>query len=221
MFDEISPSYDRMNHLMSAGQDLRWRKKAVQYLSSIETKYKYILDLASGSGDFGREFMKLNPDLLFSADFSIEMLKINRNKIKNTNNCLLKADAENLPFQDCFFDICGISFGIRNFEKLELCLKEIHRVLNINGLFFIIEMFKPLHTNLFNRTFKQYFNKFVPLVGNLVSHSKYAYNYLHSSVDNFISVDSFISIAENNGFSLINRYSNFSDIVYSVCLKKF
>jgi demethylmenaquinone methyltransferase/2-methoxy-6-polyprenyl-1,4-benzoquinol methylase len=220
MFDEISVSYDKMNHLMSAGQDLIWRKKAVKYLTSLDIKFKRILDLAAGSGDFGREFLKLNPELLFSADFSIEMLKINKKKLNSKKNIAIKADSEKLPFQNNFFDLCGISFGVRNFEHLEICISEIHRVLAANGLFCVIEMFKPAHETLFNKTFRFYFNKIVPGIGNLISRSKYAYNYLHSSVDNFIAVDRFISIAESGGFKLINKKNNFSDIVYSVCFQK-
>ena len=220
MFDEIAASYDRMNHLMSGGQDLMWRKKAVKYLLSLDLKINNVLDLAAGSGDFGREFLKLNPSNIFSVDLSIEMLKINHKKIKSTNNYPVKANAENLPFNNNFFDLCGISFGLRNFENMELCLKEIYRVLNVNGHFFVIEMFKPMKNNLFNKSFKMYFKNFVPIAGNFISSSKYAYNYLHCSVDNFIPVDSFINIAEYHGFKMIKKNRNFSDIVYSVCFKK-
>src|SRR3990167_7797696 len=86
MFDEISSSYDRMNHLMSGGQDLRWRKKGVKYLQTLNSKYDYILDLAAGSGDFGREFLKLKPVKMFSADISQGMLKINREKVNHKVN---------------------------------------------------------------------------------------------------------------------------------------
>jgi len=220
MFDEISPSYDRMNHLMSCGQDLRWRKLAVKYIQTLNGKYEHILDLAAGSGDFGREFLKLKPVKMFSADISPGMLKINREKVNHKVNNPIITDAEKLPFRDNYIDLCGIAFGIRNFENLERCIQEINRVLKPGGYLFVIEMFKPHSNNLFDKSFKLYFNKFVPLVGKLMSRSKYAYNYLHYSVENFLTVDSFINLAEEIGFNVIFRQKNFSDIVYSVCFKK-
>lgn len=220
MFDEISPVYDRMNHIMSGGQDLKWRRQAVSYVQSLGNHYRNILDLAAGSGDFGKEFLKLNPDVIYSADLSLEMLKINRSKINTNNSFQIKADAENLPFKNGFFDLCGISFGLRNFENIHVSLSEIGRVIKSNGLFIVIEMFKPMKPSLVNSAFKLYFNKLVPKVGNVMSRSKYAYNYLHKSVDNFIPVDSFINIVEKHGFITIGKKRNFSDIVYSVCFRK-
>ncbi len=220
MFDEISPSYDRMNHLMSCWQDLRWRKIGVKYLQSLNGKYEHILDLAAGSGDFGREFLKLKPVKLFSADISPGMLKVNREKNNSNVNNIIIADAEKLPFRNNYFDLCGIAFGIRNFENLERCIQEICRVLKPGCYLYVIEMFKPQRNNLFDKSFRLYFNKFVPLIGNLLSRSKYAYNYLHYSVDNFLTVDSFVNMAEANGLKLVNKQKNFSDIVYSVCFRK-
>lgn len=220
MFDEISPAYDRMNHIMSAGRDLKWRREAVKYLSSLGRDYKNILDLAAGSGDFGKEFMKLKPGKLLSIDLSLEMLKINRVKIPGAFNTQIKADAEYLPFENEFFDLCGISFGVRNFNNIEFCVKETCRVLKKGGLFVVIEMFKPLNQNLFNKFFKFYFSKLVPVAGNFMSQSRYAYNYLHDSVDNFMPVDSFISVGVTNGFRLKSKVRNFSDIVYTVCFQK-
>jgi demethylmenaquinone methyltransferase / 2-methoxy-6-polyprenyl-1,4-benzoquinol methylase len=102
MFDEISPTYDKLNHLFSANQDKRWRKMAVQKLQKRGFTSKNILDLAAGSGDLGIEFLKLIPDKLFSVDISLEMLKINAVKNPDIRNIQLKAEAERLPFTDNF-----------------------------------------------------------------------------------------------------------------------
>ena len=104
MFDDISLSYDIMNHIMSGFQDLRWRKKAVKYLASLDNSYSNILDLAAGSGDFGKEFLKLDPEKMYSVDLSIGMLEINSGKISCKNNLQVKSDAESLPFRDNYFD---------------------------------------------------------------------------------------------------------------------
>lgn len=220
MFDDISPSYDRMNHIMSGFQDLRWRKKAVKYLASAGSDYKNILDLASGSGDFGREFMKLEPEKLFSVDLSIEMLKINSAKLKFENNLQVKSDAESLPFRDGFFDVCGIGFGIRNFERLDACLSEINRVLKKNGRLVVIEMFKPAEKSIFDKSFKLYFEKIMPKIGSKLSGSDYAYDYLFESVAGFLGVDEFSALAEKRGYRLEKVTRNFSKVVYTVFLQK-
>src|SRR5690348_9033432 len=90
MFDEISPTYDRLNHVLSGGQDLLWRKQAVRYLKTQSDKYENILDLASGSGDLAAAMMKLNPHRVYSVDLSAEMLKINEKKVNSSKNTVLK-----------------------------------------------------------------------------------------------------------------------------------
>jgi len=220
MFDDISPSYDRINHIMSGFQDLLWRKKAVKYLAGLNKSYSKILDLASGSGDFGREFLKLNPDTLYSADLSIEMLKINREKVYNPANIQIKTDAQYLPFINDYFDLCGIAFGVRNFEHLNKCLIEINRVLKPGAILSVIEMFKTENKSLFDKSFKLYFEKIMPKVSSTVSGSKYAYDYLFESVNNFLHVDEFISLAVETGFILHKKLKNFSDVVYTVYLQK-
>ena len=65
MFDEISPTYDKLNHLFSANQDKRWRKLAINELTKRKFTPKIILDLAAGSGDLGIEFLRLNPEKIF------------------------------------------------------------------------------------------------------------------------------------------------------------
>ena len=220
MFDDISLSYDSMNHIMSGFQDLRWRKKAVKYLASLDNSYSNILDLAAGSGDFGKEFLKLDPEKMYSVDLSIGMLEINSGKISCKKNLQVKSDAESLPFRDNYFDLCGIGFGIRNFEHLDKCLIEINRVLIKSGRLVVIEMFKPSGKGIFDKSFKLYFEKIIPKIGNTISGSDYAYDYLFQSVDNFLSVDDFISMAERTGFKLEKKERNFSKVVYSVFFQK-
>lgn len=220
MFDEISPSYDRLNHLLSGYQDNRWRKNAVNYLSSLSSNYKKILDLAAGSGDLGTEFLKLSPQKLYSVDLSFEMLKLNHTKHTSEINTVVKSDAQNLPFKDGFFDLCGIGFGVRNFEHLNECIIEINRVLKIGGKFVTIEMFKPDNPNIFNKLFKLYFEKILPKIGNSVSGSKYAYDYLFESVDNFLSVKNYTELLKKYGFLIKKVKNNFLGIVNTVTAEK-
>lgn len=220
MFDEISPTYDRLNHLLSGYQDNRWRKSAIKYLAALGSNYGHILDLASGSGDLGMEFLKLNPKRLYSADLSAEMLKINQRKLPEEINTAVRAEAEHLPFKPDYFDLTGIAFGVRNFENLGNCVKEIHRVLKMGGRFLTIEMFKPLKPTILNKSFRLYFEKVLPKLGNKLAGSKYAYDYLFESVDSFITVKGYADLLEANGFRISASKNNFLGIVYSVFAEK-
>ncbi len=220
MFDEISPTYDRLNHLLSGYQDNRWRKGAVRYLASISKNYDNILDLASGSGDLGMEFLDLNPKKIFSGDLSLEMLKIDKSKLPTNINQVVKSEAEHLPFKTGYFDLCGIGFGVRNFEHLSECIMEISRVVKPGGKFVTIEMFKPLKPNIANRSFRLYFEKVLPKIGNRMAKSKYAYSYLFESVDNFINISEYAEILQKCGFKILKTKNNFLGIVYSVFAEK-
>lgn len=216
MFDEISPTYDKLNHLLSGYQDIRWRRKAVKYLQSLNAEYNVILDLAAGSGDLGVEFLALKPQKIYSVDLSAEMLKLNKEKLPKDINETIQAEAEHLPFDDNKFDLCGIGFGVRNFQNLKNCLLEINRVLKPGAKFLTMEMFKPEKQTLANRSFKLYFENVLPKIGNAVSKSDYAYDYLFQSVDSFISHKEYSSLLEDTGFKVIKTANNFLGIVYSV-----
>jgi demethylmenaquinone methyltransferase/2-methoxy-6-polyprenyl-1,4-benzoquinol methylase len=220
MFDEISPTYDKLNHLLSGYQDNRWRKNAVKYLATLSSNYDNILDLASGSGDLGMEFLKLNPKRIFSADLSFEMLKIDKAKLPIDINQAVKAEAEHLPFKSGYFDLCGIGFGVRNFERLTECTTEIARVLKPGGKFITIEMFKPLKPNIANKSFRLYFEKILPKIGNTLSKSDYAYSYLFESVDNFINIQQYSEILQKSGFKIMKTTNNFLGIVNSIFAEK-
>jgi demethylmenaquinone methyltransferase/2-methoxy-6-polyprenyl-1,4-benzoquinol methylase len=220
MFDEISPTYDLLNHLFSGGQDLFWRKKAVKHLLRNNVKSTNILDLASGSGDLGVEFLKLSPENLICADLSLEMLKINNKKISSINHISVKTDAEVLPFDDNVFDLTGIAFGVRNFENLEQAARDIYRTLKPGGIFLIIEMFGNKSKSFINRLFSVYFKRIMPRIGNILSKSDYAYFYLLDSVDTFLSVQEFQKMLEACGFKPYYRKNNFVNIVHTLMMQK-
>ena len=220
MFDEISPTYDKLNHLFSANQDLRWRRKAAEQIQKLNIQIDNILALAAGSGDLGAEFLKLNPEHLFSVDISPKMLEINKKKLNDSRNNIILAEAENLPFDDNYFDVCGIAFGIRNFEKLESCLTEINRVLKKDGVLIVIEMFRPERKKLINRLFNFYFSRLMPVIGNKIAKSNYAYQYLLSSVYTFLSADDYCSMLKRTGFETIYCKNNFLGMVNTVAAKK-
>lgn len=166
------------------------------------------------------EFLKLKPKKIFSADLSFGMLKIDKEKLPKEVNQTIKAEAQHLPFKNQFFELCGIGFWCRNFENLNECVKEIARVLKKGGKFLTIEMFKPLKPNIANESFRLYFEKVLPKLGNSIAKSEYAYSYLFESVDNFITPKQYADILEQNGFKILKSKNNFLGIVNSVFAEK-
>lgn len=218
MFDEIAPTYDKLNHLFTLKLDVKWRKEIINTLRKDHVHKDKILDLASGTGDLTIQLLKLNPVEIIAADFSEKMLELQRRKIPDERLKLIVADAVDLPFDENYFDIITIGFGIRNFEKLEESLKEICRVLKPNGVLVIIEMFNA--QNFVNKIFDIYFGKLMPFVGNKISRSNYAYDYLFQSVKSFYDVRKFTSVCEMNGLNVRKIKNNFLGVVNTVYLGK-
>ncbi len=202
MFNDIAPKYDFLNRFLSLGVDIYWRRKAINKLR--KTNPKTILDIATGTGDFAIESLKLNPDKIIGIDISTEMLKVGKEKInnKNYNNIieLKEGNAENINFNDCYFDATTVAFGVRNFENLEKGIKEIIRVLKPNGTLIILE-FADSNNSIIRKLFNLYFNKILPVIGKLFSKNNIAYTYLPESVKKFYKPEDFKEVLVNCGFS--------------------
>jgi demethylmenaquinone methyltransferase/2-methoxy-6-polyprenyl-1,4-benzoquinol methylase len=202
MFDNISHRYDFLNHFLSLGIDKGWRKKAINYLKPFNPKY--MLDVATGTGDFAIQALALNPDKIVGVDISEGMLEVGKKKIaerKLTDRIeLLKGDSENLPFADNTFDAITVSFGVRNFENLERGLREIHRVLKPGGHVVVLEFSRPTKFP-FRQVYGFYFKFVLPKIGSVVSSDKSAYTYLPESVAAFPDGEDFIRILTSIGFN--------------------
>lgn len=218
MFDEIAPSYDKLNHLFTFNIDIKWRKEIAKHISENKYCVKNILDLASGTGDLTKVLLELDADNIYAADISGNMLEIQKKKILDKRLKFIQTDALNLPAEDNFFDIITIGFGVRNFEYLIKSLHEINRVLKPGGRLIVLEMFKS--TGLKTKIFNIYFGKVMPYFGNKISKSKYAYSYLFKSVDSFYNVNDFIKVCEDCGFEREHHKNNFLGIVNTVYLNK-
>src|SRR6185436_8460825 len=170
MFDNIAPSYDFLNHFLSLGIDKWWRRKAIGILQ--EEKPKIVLDVATGTGDFAIEALKLKPDSVKGIDLSKEMLDIGRKKIKKINAEkvieLMHGDAEKINFENDFFDAITIGFGVRNFENLSKGLMEIYRVLKKNGTLVILEFSTPAKFPV-RQVYHFYFHHILPFMGKIIS----------------------------------------------------
>ena len=213
MFDNIAWRYDFLNHFLSMGIDKKWRRKAIEILKPKGPKK--ILDVATGTGDFAIEAMKLSPHSITGIDLSRQMLKIGKEKVmrKNLGNIiqLEEGDAENLSFANNTFDAFTVAFGVRNFESLELGLGEKYRVLKTVGTGVILEFSKPKNSWI-RRLYFFYFYRILPSFGRLFSKDRNAYTYLPDSVGSFPDQKEFISLMKSVGFT----ETTFKDLSFGI-----
>lgn len=207
MFDNIAPKYDFLNHVLSMGIDILWRKKAIRLLKPYQPKQ--MLDIATGTGDFAIEAISLNPDKIVGADISRDMLAVGVEKIKKKGLqdkiSMQYGDSENLPFEDNNFDAITVSFGVRNFENLEKGLGDMLRVLKPGGAVAIIEFSKPQNFPI-KQLYNFYFKNILPGIGRVISKDARAYTYLPESVDAFPYGKAFTDIMSSVGYSNIKVY---------------
>ena len=201
MFNSISKNYDFLNHFLSVGIDILWRKKAVKLLKKDQPKL--MLDVATGTGDFAIESLDLNPDKIYGIDISEGMLNVGREKIKNKkleNKIELRlGDSENIDFEDNTFDAITVAFGVRNFENLEKGLENMLRVLKPGGKAIILEFSTPSKFPM-KQLYNFYFNNILPILGKLVSKDNTAYTYLPESVAAFPDGEKFIEVLKKVGY---------------------
>jgi demethylmenaquinone methyltransferase/2-methoxy-6-polyprenyl-1,4-benzoquinol methylase len=202
MFDSISWRYDLLNHLLSVGVDVYWRRRAMRELKAL--KPKLILDVATGTGDLAIQAIKsLDPDKVIGVDISAGMMEIGRKKIEAKGLAkkieLRRGDSENLPFEENKFDAVIVAFGVRNFENLEKGLAEMLRVLRPGGKVVVLEFSKP-HKFPFREFYGLYFRFVVPIVGRLISKDKSAYDYLPESIHAFPRGKTFVDILDRLGY---------------------
>jgi demethylmenaquinone methyltransferase/2-methoxy-6-polyprenyl-1,4-benzoquinol methylase len=205
MFNTISPQYDFLNHLLSGGIDIIWRKKAIKLLQN--KGIKTMLDIATGTGDFAIEALKINPEKIVGVDISEGMLSVGIEKIKKMGLektiQLQKGDSEKLPFSDNSFDAVIVSFGVRNFENLQKGLSDMFRVTKPGGYCLILEFSNPRSFPM--KQLYTFYSKYcLPFLGKMISKDPSAYTYLPESVKAFPDGPEFIHIFKSVGYSETN-----------------
>lgn len=202
MFNNIAKTYDFLNHFLSLGIDIIWRKKAIKELKTLQPKV--ILDVATGTGDFAFEALSLNPDKIIGVDISQGMLDVAREKIikrKESHRFEVRlGDSEKLLFDDNTFDATIVSFGVRNFENLDKGLKDINRVLKSGGKLVVLEFSNPKKFPI-KQLYNFYSFQILPLFGKLFSNDAKAYTYLPESVKAFPDGDDFLLRMKEAGFN--------------------
>ena len=201
LFDSIAYRYDLLNHLLSGGIDLYWRRKAIEQLRDIQPKH--ILDVATGTADFAIATLRLYPHKVVGVDIAEQMLRLGREKLRKKDLdgmiTLQTGEAEHLEFETGSFDAAIVAFGARNFENLPQGLAEMHRVLRPGGKIVVLEFSKP-RMFPFKQIYFFYFTRILPLIGRMLSNSKDAYTYLPDTVMQFPEGDAFLAKLKNAGF---------------------
>lgn len=209
LFDNIAPDYDKLNHILSLNIDKGWRKRAVCEIADVQQKLS-VLDVACGTGDFTIEIAKkvTEGSKIVGIDLSEGMMKVGREKIADAgvDATLEYGDCEALACQDNSFDRISVGFGVRNFEHLDLGLKEMCRVLKPGGKLVILELSVPSNP-IIRWCYKLYFLNILPMIGGMVSGNRSAYEYLPASVLNFPAPDKFIPMMYEAGFSQVRHHS--------------
>lgn len=199
MFDDIAPTYDKLNHILSLNVDKGWRRKAVRRI--VATRPTHVLDVACGTGDFAIALAKAGVERVTGVDISQGMLDVGIDKVKalGLNIEMHVDDCEHLSIADDTFDAVSVAFGVRNFEHLQQGLNEMQRVLRPGGLVCIVELSVPSN-RLLLWGYKLYFLHILPFIGRIVSGNGSAYRYLPESVLRFPKPDKVCAMLAEAGF---------------------
>lgn len=201
LFNNIAPTYDFLNHLLSLRRDLYWRKMAVQELRGLDG---WILDIATGTGDMALEIIHQNGHRrkVLGLDFSEPMVRKAQEKVMKKDLLqvidLSLGDALSLPFRDHTFNASIMAFGLRNIVKKEHALSEIVRVVRPGAKVVILEFTFP-QKGLMKRLYPVYFKKILPWVGGCISRDRGAYDYLPESVLHFRYAEEYEELMKKSG----------------------
>jgi demethylmenaquinone methyltransferase/2-methoxy-6-polyprenyl-1,4-benzoquinol methylase len=192
MFDRIAPVYDFMNHAMSLGLDVRWRRMTSRAVVRPDDR---VLDVCCGTGDLAIAGREAGGDVI-GLDFSERMLARARRKSDAIE--WIRGDATALPFPDDVFDAVTVGFGVRNLDDMESGLRELARVLRPGGRLGCLEITRP--RGALRPFFRLWFDGFVPLVGKALPGGS-AYTYLPASVRRFPGPEDLAAAMERAGFA--------------------
>jgi len=219
MFDAIAPRYDLLNHLLSAGIDRRWRKKAIASLEL--TGRETLIDVCTGTADVALEARRAARVL--GVDFAGAMLTLGLRKVREAGEqgriALVRGDATRIPARDHSADAATVAFGIRNVQEPEVACAEMARVLRPGGRLAILEFGVPRIPGI-SELYLWYFRRVLPLAGRLISGHTGAYSYLPASVGTFPPPAVFMALLRRSGFAEVRAVPLTFGIVYLYTARK-
>lgn len=217
MFDNIAPTYDKLNHIMSLNIDRMWRRRVMRIVR--RAKAHKIMDVATGTGDLAIAMAKrVDRTQILGVDLSEEMLAVARRKIEKQGLeeriMLEKGDAENLSMVASeSIDAITVAFGVRNFEHIERGLSELYRTLKPGGKLVVLEFSIPKN-RLVRWVYSQYAHRLLPRIGGMISKDRQAYTYLPDSVEEFPAPERFSDMLREAGFCRVKARSQSFGIAY-------
>jgi demethylmenaquinone methyltransferase/2-methoxy-6-polyprenyl-1,4-benzoquinol methylase len=205
MFNAISPKYDALNRILSAGIDQSWRRKTLREI--LATGALNVLDVATGTADLALALAKGIPgSKVVGVDISSGMLEVGRSKVRAKDLegrvRLDLGDGEQLPYEESSFGAVTVAFGVRNFENLEQGLRDMRRVLEPGGTLAVLEFSQPTAWPL-RSLYLFYFKNILPRIGRMVSKDASAYTYLPNSVQAFPYGEAFAAKLREAGFKSV------------------
>ena len=224
MFDNIAHSYDTLNHTLSFGVDKIWRNNAIGYLQPFFPsplgggREGAVLDIATGTGDFAiLAAQKLKAQKVVGIDISEGMMAIGREKVEKLGLAdritFQKEDCAKMSFADNAFDAVISAFALRNFQNLDECLQEMHRVLNENGHLSVIDLCAPVSFPM-KQLFWLYKKCVMPTLGKLLSKDNTAYSYLPETMDAVPQAERMQGIIQQAGF----HHVNYKRLAFGMCI---
>ena len=224
MFDAISPRYDLLNRLLSAGLDQRWRGRAIRALRL--SGREHVLDLCTGTADLAIAAATArggHAARVVGVDFAAAMLELGLAKTRarglDRRVPLVRGDATAVPLPDASVDAAMIAFGIRNVERPERACAELVRVLRPGGRLAILEFGVPRLPGV-RQLYLWYFRRLLPAVGRLISKHNDAYSYLPESVGAFPEPEAFGALLARAGFTAVTARALTFGIVYLYLAEK-
>ena len=212
VFNIVANKYDLMNDVMSAGTHRYWKECMIDWLEPFVGMK--IVDVAGGTGDVSTRFLKRIDGLgeAVVCDPNSAMIEYGKKKNEFANQIKwINAPAENLPFENEFFDAYLVSFGIRNFDDMKQSLKEAHRVLKVGGRFICLEFSKVQNKDL-SKLYSLY-SKIIPIFGKLIVGNEKPYQYLTKTIERFPTQEKFKQIIEQSNFSNVEFRNLFNGVV--------
>ncbi|HUZ47482.1 MAG TPA: bifunctional demethylmenaquinone methyltransferase/2-methoxy-6-polyprenyl-1,4-benzoquinol methylase UbiE [Terriglobia bacterium] len=221
MFAAVAPHYDLLNHLLSGGIDVLWRRETAAALKPVlADSSSVVLDLCCGTGDLALTLRRTTAGKVFGTDFCHPMLVRARQKAleRRKSVTFLEADSLHLPFGDASVDAVTIAFGFRNLANYRRGLEEMHRVVRPGGMVAILE-FSHVEWPVFGPLFRAYFRRVLPAIGSWISGVRGPYQYLPDSVSRFPDQESLAQLLREAGFTNV-RYRNFTGGVAALHVAK-